>query len=51
MQIAYKEHNETGKFYFLAGCDTFVNVPDLLKRLDQYDYQQALIIDGYEYTH
>jgi hypothetical protein len=51
MQIAYREHNETGQFYFLAGCDTFVNVPDLLKRLDQYDYQQVLIIGGYEYTH
>lgn len=51
MQIAYKKHNETAKFYFLAGCDTFVNVPHLLKRLENFDYQKALIIGGYAYTH
>jgi len=51
MQIAYREHSETAKFYFLAGCDTFVNVPHLLKRLDRYDYQQPLVIGGHAYSH
>jgi hypothetical protein len=51
MQIAYREHNQTGKFYFLAGCDTFVNVPHLLKRLELYDYQNASIIGGYPYEY
>jgi len=51
MQIAYREHNKTAKFYFLAGCDTFVNIPHLLKRLEKFDYQEPLIIGGYAYTH
>jgi len=51
MQIAYREHNQTAKFYFLAGCDTFVNVPHLLKRLDSFDYTRPLVIGGYPFGH
>lgn len=51
MQIAYQEHNRTGKFYFLAGCDTFVNVPHLLKRLDSFDHTKPLVIGGYPFGH
>ncbi|CAF3164160.1 unnamed protein product [Rotaria socialis] len=52
MQIAYQKHKETAKFYFLAGCDTFVNVPHLLKRLDYFNHTEALVIGGnpFEYS-
>jgi hypothetical protein len=51
MQLAYQEHNQTAKFYFLAGCDTFVNIPHILKRLDGFDYTQPLVIGGYPFKH
>ncbi|CAF3344027.1 unnamed protein product [Rotaria sp. Silwood1] len=51
MKIAYQEHNQTAKFYFLAGCDTFVNVPHLLKRLDEYNHTKALVIGGHPFGH
>jgi hypothetical protein len=51
MQIAYEEHNQTAKFYFLAGCDTFVNVPHILKRLNNFDYTQPVIVGGYPFEH
>ncbi|CAF3942879.1 unnamed protein product [Rotaria sp. Silwood2] len=51
MQIAYKKHNQTAKFYFLASCDTFVNVPHLLKRLESFDYKQPIIIGGFPSNH
>ncbi|CAF3636707.1 unnamed protein product [Rotaria sp. Silwood1] len=51
MQIAYKNHNKTAKFYFLAGCDTFVNVPHLLKHLESFNYKQPIIIGGYPNKH
>ncbi|CAF1528358.1 unnamed protein product [Adineta ricciae] len=34
------------KWYFLVGCDTYVNVPHLLKRLDAYDSQIPYFIGG-----
>ncbi|CAF1488938.1 unnamed protein product, partial [Rotaria sordida] len=51
MKIAYQEHNQTAKFYFLAGCDTFVNVPHLLKRLDHFNHTKPLVIGGYPFGH
>ncbi len=51
MQIAYREHNQTAKFYYLAGCDTFINVPHILKRLENFDYQKPHIIGGYAFGH
>ncbi|CAF3921493.1 unnamed protein product [Rotaria sp. Silwood2] len=51
LKIAYKEHNQTAKFYFLAGCDTFVNVPHLLKRLDEFNHTKALVIGGHPFGH
>jgi len=51
MQIAYEQHNQTGKFYFIAGCDTFVNVPHLLKRLDNFDYTSSHLIGGHPFTY
>jgi hypothetical protein len=51
MQIAYREHNQTAKFYYLAGCDTFVNVPHILKRLESFDYTRPSIIGGYPFGH
>lgn len=49
MQLAYEQHNQTGKFYFIAGCDTFVNVPHLLKRLDYFDYTESHLIGGHPF--
>lgn len=46
LEIAFKKHGETAKFYFLSGCDTFVNVPHLLKRLANFDHTQPLLIGG-----
>lgn len=51
LKLAYQEHNDTAKFYYLAGCDTFVNVPHILKRLENFDYQRPLIVGGYAYQH
>ncbi|CAF3300320.1 unnamed protein product, partial [Rotaria sp. Silwood2] len=51
LKIAYKEHNQTAKFYFLAGCDTFVNVPHLLKRLDEFNHTKALVIGGHPFNY
>ncbi|CAF1459982.1 unnamed protein product [Rotaria sordida] len=51
MQIAYQNHSRTAKFYFLAECDTFVNVPHLLKRLESFDYKQPVIIGGFPNKH
>ncbi len=51
MQLAYKEHNQTAKFYYLAGCDTFINIPHILKRLENFDYQKPYVIGGYPFTH
>jgi hypothetical protein len=51
IQLAYEEHNQTAKFYYLAGCDTFVNVPHILKRLENFDYKRPHIIGGYSFHH
>ncbi|CAF4616592.1 unnamed protein product [Rotaria sp. Silwood1] len=51
MKIAYQEHNQTAKFYFLSGCDTFVNVPHLLKRLDEFNHTKALVIGGHAFNY
>jgi hypothetical protein len=51
MQLAYREHNQTAKFYYVAGCDTFVNVPHILKRLDSFNYTQPLVVGGYPFGH
>ena len=51
LQIAFREHNQTAKFYYLAGCDTFINVPHLVKRLNNFDYTQPLVIGGYPFGH
>lgn len=37
---------ERHKWYFLCGCDTYVNVPHLLKRLEFYDYKEPYFIGG-----
>jgi hypothetical protein len=34
------------KWYFLVGCDTYVNVPHLLKRLEAYDFTKPYFIGG-----
>lgn len=46
LQIAYQNHSEKAKFYFLASCDTYVNVPHLLKQLEAFNYKKPLIIGG-----
>ncbi len=51
MQLAYQAHNNTAKFYYLAGCDTFINVPHILKRLESFNHTQPLIIGGYAFGH
>ena len=42
-----KIHLNPHKWYYLAGCDTFVNVPHILKRLDAYDYTKPFFIGGH----
>ncbi|CAF0862373.1 unnamed protein product [Didymodactylos carnosus] len=42
-----KPLNERQKWYYLIGCDTYVNVRHLLKRLESYDYQQIYYIGGH----
>ncbi|CAF2996249.1 unnamed protein product [Rotaria sp. Silwood2] len=34
-----------------AGCDTFVNVPHLLKRLDEFNHTKALVIGGHPFNY
>ncbi|CAF3233403.1 unnamed protein product [Rotaria socialis] len=34
------------KWYFLVGCDTYVNVPHLLKQLDPYNFTAPYFIGG-----
>ncbi|CAF3399018.1 unnamed protein product [Rotaria sp. Silwood2] len=34
------------KWYFLVGCDTYVNVPHLLKQLEPYNFTQPYFIGG-----
>ncbi|CAF4004670.1 unnamed protein product [Rotaria sp. Silwood1] len=34
------------KWYVLVGCDTFVNVPHLLKQLESYNFTQPYFIGG-----
>lgn len=50
LQIIYNEQKNSSnphKWYYLAGCDTYVNVPHVLKRLDPYDYRQPFFIGGH----
>ncbi|CAF1220542.1 unnamed protein product [Rotaria sp. Silwood1] len=35
------------KWFYIAGCDTFVNVEHVLKRLDPFDATQPLLIGGH----
>ena len=53
LQIIYhqqKKSSDPHKWYYLAGCDTFVNVPHIVKRLDSYDYQKPFFIGGHSGT-
>ena len=50
LQIIYIQQqsvSEPHMWYYLAGCDTFVNVPHMLKRLDAYDYTKPFLIGGH----
>lgn len=49
LQIIYKQQmllspNDRQKWFYIAGCDTFIFVPHLLKRLDGYNHTEALLI-------
>ncbi len=49
LQIIYKQQmllpsDGRQKWFYIAGCDTFIFVPHLLKRLDGYNHTQALLI-------
>jgi hypothetical protein len=35
------------KWFYIAGCDTFIVVPHLLKRLDGLDYTQPMLVGSY----
>jgi hypothetical protein len=50
LQIVYNQQKNSSnphKWYYLAGCDTFVNVPHVLKRLDSYDYTKPFLVGGH----
>ncbi|CAF3617647.1 unnamed protein product [Rotaria sordida] len=50
LQIVYKQQQNSSyphKWYYIASCDTFVNVHHILKRLDAYDYTKPFFIGGH----
>jgi len=50
LQIIYKQQQNSSnphKWYYLAGCDTFVNVHHIIKRLDTYDHTKPFFIGGH----
>jgi hypothetical protein len=52
LEIIYKEQQakaqeERQKWFYLAGCDTYINVEHIIKRLDSFDYLQPLLIGGH----
>ncbi len=56
LQIIYKQqqkkpYKQRQKWFYVAGCDTYVNVEHILKRLDPYDHTQPLLIGGFMHEH
>lgn len=52
LDIIYKEQQiktqeARQKWFYLAGCDTYINVEHIIKRLDSFDYRQPLLIGGH----
>lgn len=51
LEMIYKSQqklpsSQRHKWYFLVGCDTYVNVPYFLKRLENYDYRKPYFLGG-----
>ncbi len=49
LKIIYNEQKNSlnpHKWYYLGSCDTFINVPHLLKKLDSYDYTKPFFLGG-----
>lgn len=56
LQIIYRQQMNLSdanrqKWFFIAGCDTFINPHHLLKRLDSFDYTKPLLIGGHSGHH
>ena len=52
LQIIYKQQmampeDQRQKWFYMAGCDTFIMPHHLLKRLDGLDHKQATIVGGH----
>ena len=50
LQIVYRQQQGSSnphKWYYIAGCDTFVNVHHVLKRLDPYPHTKPLLVGGH----
>ncbi|CAF2861879.1 unnamed protein product, partial [Rotaria sp. Silwood2] len=50
LQIVYKREQNLSnphKWYYVASCDTYVNVHHAFKRLDPYDNTKSFFTDGH----
>ncbi|CAF0834325.1 unnamed protein product [Didymodactylos carnosus] len=52
LEIIYKHQqkkpeHQRQKWFYIIGCDTYVDVNHLLKRLDPFDYKEVYFIGGY----
>jgi hypothetical protein len=52
LQVIYQDQmnrsvSQRQKWFYIAGCDTFILTHHLLKRLDDLDYQRAILLGGH----
>lgn len=56
LQIIYKQQmnlsvEQRQKWFYIAGCDTFILPHHLLKRIDDLDYQKPILLGGHSGHH
>ncbi|CAF1244050.1 unnamed protein product, partial [Rotaria sordida] len=56
LQMIYQQqmklsHLNRQKWFYIAGCDTFILPHHLLKRLDGFDYTKPILLGGHSGTH
>ena len=56
LQIIYQQQmnlsiNERQKWFYIAGCDTFIVPHHLLKRIDGLNYTKPILVGGYLWQH
>ena len=56
LQVIYRRQmnlsrNQRQKWFYIAGCDTFILPHHLLKRLDGLDYRKPLLVGGHSGQH